>query len=205
MIALASSSLSCKYLLVSSSFISSNSSIAAISFCLCSCFLCSSSIANSSIVANLSMLTPSCSSIALISSLLRSFVTLYKPFLADISASIALMFDSDAALTASAFSSAALSVNPIQSVNILNPSMIAVIGNIKSFNTLSRTPILFKNIAMAATIATITATNKNIGLASICIPNLTNAPPIVCITPVNALNPLDISAGFILPITLLNT
>ena len=66
-------------------------------------------------------------------------------------------------------------------------------------------PILFKNTTIAATIATMTATNRKIGLARMVAPNDTNALPIVMMTPVNDLNPPAIILGSMPPMTFLNT
>ena len=58
---------------------------------------------------------------------------------------------------------------------------------------------------MAATIATMTATNRKIGLARMVAPNETNAPPTDLIVPISPPNALPISVGLILPNVLENT
>ena len=69
----------------------------------------------------------------------------------------------------------------------------------------SSTPIFFKNIPMATTIAVIIATNKKIGFIKMVAPSFTNAPPTVDRVPMNPLKPLAKSPGLSFPITLLNT
>ena len=65
--------------------------------------------------------------------------------------------------------------------------------------TFCSTPILFRKISTTATIATITATNKKSGLASICIPNFTKAPPTVFKVVIKPPNALPRSLGLMLP------
>ena len=80
-----------------------------------------------------------------------------------------------------------------------------LIGAINALSTTSRTPKYLSIITTAATIAMMTATNRNIGLARIVTPNFTNAIPIVLIMPVKFLNPAAISFGLTEPNALAKT
>ena len=134
-----------------------------------------------------------------ISSSLKSLVRLYKSCCALDCCLMLSMFFALASFTASAFSSAALSVNPIQSVKSLKPCITALIGPMIALNTASSTPIFLRKNPIATTMAVITTMIKNIGLAKMVIPNLTNAPPTVVIVPTNPFILFAKSAGLSLP------